>query len=84
MPFLVERSRSGNGELLGPNGVALDVVDERVVGVPLAVRFQGSLTAVQQTAAATLLAHGTRVFVAPPGVGKTVGEARLPAVVIPG
>ena len=59
-------------ELLAANGVALDVVDERVVGAPLAVRFQGSLTAVQQAAAAALLAHDMGVFVAPPGVGKTV------------
>ena len=59
-------------ELLGANGVALDLVDERVVGAPLDVRFQGSLTTVQQSAAAAVLAHEMGVFVAPPGVGKTV------------
>jgi superfamily II DNA or RNA helicase len=58
--------------LLAANDIALDLVDERVVGVPLDVRFQGSLTSVQESAAAALLAHDTGVFVAPPGVGKTV------------
>jgi superfamily II DNA or RNA helicase len=59
-------------KLLGANGVALDLVDERVVGASLDVRFHGSLTTVQESAVAALLAHDTGVFVAPPGVGKTV------------
>lgn len=59
-------------ELLGAHGVALDLVDERTGGAPLDVRFRGSLTAVQESAVAALLAHDTGVFVAPPGVGKTV------------
>ena len=50
----------------------LDVVDERVGGAPLDVRFHGTLTAVQESAARALLAHDAGVFVAPPGVGKTV------------
>lgn len=59
-------------ELLHWHGVALDIDDQRVSGVPLTLRFQGQLTAVQEHAARTLLAHDTGVFVAPPGVGKTV------------
>lgn len=59
-------------ELLRVHGVALDIVDERVTGSPLELRFRGKLTAVQESAARALLAHDTGVFVAPPGVGKTV------------
>jgi superfamily II DNA or RNA helicase len=59
-------------ELLRVHGVALDVVDERVTGMPLDARFHGTLTTVQDAAARALLAHDTGVFVAPPGVGKTV------------
>ena len=59
-------------ELLRGHGVALDVVDERVSGEPLALRFHGTLTPVQEQAARALLAHDIGVLVAPPGVGKTV------------
>jgi superfamily II DNA or RNA helicase len=59
-------------ELLRGHGIALDVVDERASGTPLELRFHGTLTAVQESAARALLAHETGVFVAPPGVGKTV------------
>jgi len=59
-------------ELLRVHGIALDVADERATGTPLAHRFRGELTAVQEAAAHALLAHDTGVFVAPPGVGKTV------------
>ena len=59
-------------ELLRAHGGALDVVDERVPGLPLDLRFHGKLTPVQEAAARALLAHDTGVFVAPPGVGKTV------------
>jgi superfamily II DNA or RNA helicase len=64
--------RSDLEELLRAHGVALDLVDQRVGGTPLELRFRGTLTAVQQSAARALLAHDTGVFVAPPGVGKTV------------
>ena len=59
-------------ELFRAHGIVLDVVDERVGGAPLDVRFHGTLTAVQESAARALLAHDAGVFVAPPGVGKTV------------
>jgi superfamily II DNA or RNA helicase len=59
-------------ELLGAHGIALEVADQRVSGAALDVRFHGALTTVQGSAARALLAHDTGVFVAPPGVGKTV------------
>ena len=58
--------------LLRGHGVALAIADERVGGEPLGFRFHGKLTAVQEQAADTLLGHDIGVFVAPPGVGKTV------------
>jgi superfamily II DNA or RNA helicase len=58
--------------ILHGHGVALEVVDERVEGEPVQFRFHGKLTAVQEKAAKALLEHDIGVFVAPPGVGKTV------------
>jgi superfamily II DNA or RNA helicase len=59
-------------ELLRVQGVALDVTDERVTGTQLEHSFHGTLTAIQEAAARAPLAHDIGVFVAPPGVGKTV------------
>ena len=59
-------------ELLRGYGVVLDVKDERTSGEPLKIAFNGTLTPVQRRAATALLAHDIGVFVAPPGVGKTV------------
>ncbi len=59
-------------ELLRGHGVALNVEDRRARGTPLELRFQGTLTAVQEQAARALMSHDTGVFVAPPGIGKTV------------
>ena len=66
-------------ELLHEHDVALEVEDQRNQGTPLDLRFEGALTAVQERAARALLAHDTGVFVAPPGVGKTVIGAYLVA-----
>jgi superfamily II DNA or RNA helicase len=64
--------RSELEELLRGHGVSLDVEDKRAGGTALDLRFQGTLTAVQEHAARALVAHDSGVFVAPPGVGKTV------------
>ena len=58
--------------LLHGYGMALMVEDQQLTGEPLEVDFNGQLTAVQQAAANALLVHDIGVFVAPPGIGKTV------------
>jgi len=52
--------------------VGFDVEDKRETGEALEVHFRGQLTPMQEQAGRALLAHETGVFVAPPGVGKTV------------
>ncbi|MGH3993326.1 MAG: DEAD/DEAH box helicase family protein, partial [Pseudonocardiaceae bacterium] len=59
-------------QLLAEHGVKLAVEDQRHDGAPLKIKFDGELTPVQKEAARALLAHGTGVFVGPPGIGKTV------------
>ena len=59
-------------ELLREQGVTLEIEDARQIGVPLHTRFRGELTPLQSRAARALLEHDIGVFVAPPGVGKTV------------
>jgi superfamily II DNA or RNA helicase len=59
-------------DLLSEYGVKLKVEDLRVDGAPLDVEFRGQLTEVQQRASSALLVHEIGVFVAPPGMGKTV------------
>ena len=58
--------------LLQAHGVGLDFDDQRKVGEIFAVEFKGELTTIQQKAARTLLSYDVGVFVAPPGIGKTV------------
>lgn len=58
--------------LLRGAGVRLTVEDQRQAGEPLELQFEGTLTPVQEQAVQALLAHDIGVFVAPPGVGKTV------------
>jgi superfamily II DNA or RNA helicase len=58
--------------LLREHGVALEVEDKREIGEALRVSFHGALTGVQQQAVRALRAHEIGMFVAPPGVGKTV------------
>jgi hypothetical protein len=64
--------RSELHELLRGHGVDLAVEDHRQQGVELDLRFRGRLTPLQEEAARALLEHDTGVFVAPPGIGKTV------------
>lgn len=66
-------------ELTHEYGIALHVEDQRVSGEPFTPGFIGQLTAAQQSAANALLGHDIGVFVAPPGVGKTVVGAYLVA-----
>jgi superfamily II DNA or RNA helicase len=75
LPQLIALPRGCQGELeavLRDHGVSVEIEDQRVVGERLPFQFQGRLTSVQQAAADALLAHDIGVFVAPPGVGKTV------------
>ncbi len=58
--------------LLRELGVDLVVEDQRREGETLDVEFRGELTAVQEQAARALLQHEIGVFMAPPGIGKTV------------
>lgn len=65
--------------LLAEHASELVVEDQRRDGEPLALRFEGRLTEFQERAARVLLAHDIGVFVAPPGVGKTVVGTYLAA-----
>lgn len=58
--------------LLRSAGSSLMIDDRRQEGERLDLRFQGELTPVQGQAAQALLEHNIGVFVAPPGIGKTV------------
>jgi superfamily II DNA or RNA helicase len=58
--------------LFQEHDVALEIEDRREEGTALDIEFHGALTAVQEQAVQALLQHDTGVFVAPPGVGKTV------------
>ncbi len=58
--------------LLQQYGSTLTIDDQRHPGEPLDVRFDGKLTAIQKQAVDTLRKHDIGVFVAPPGIGKTV------------
>jgi superfamily II DNA or RNA helicase len=64
--------RSDLEALLEQHGVELVVDDQRLVGDAASFRFHGELTPVQDQAARELLRHDIGVFVAPPGIGKTV------------
>ncbi|HUG66656.1 MAG TPA: DEAD/DEAH box helicase family protein [Pirellulaceae bacterium] len=58
--------------LLSDLRIKVDVRDERVVGQPLDVTFQGDLRPGQKTAAREMLAHDTGVLSATTAFGKTV------------
>ncbi len=58
--------------LLHQYGSTLTIDDQRQPGEPLDVQFDGKLTAVQKQAVNELRKHDMGVFVAPPGIGKTV------------
>jgi superfamily II DNA or RNA helicase len=58
--------------LFQEHGTGLEIEDRREEGTALDLKFHGTLTAVQAQAVKVLLGHDTGVFVAPPGIGKTV------------
>jgi superfamily II DNA or RNA helicase len=58
--------------LLKENGVSLLLEDQRQPGEALTMKFDGTLTAVQEEATKAILDEDMGVLVAPPGVGKTV------------
>ena len=58
--------------LLADYQIRVEIDDKRHPGEPLNLHFQGELTSIQREAARALLPHETGVFVAPPGIGKTV------------
>jgi hypothetical protein len=58
-------------------GISTTIRDERSVGRPLAVAFQGDLRPEQKAAASALLAHETGVLAATTAFGKTVIGAWL-------
>jgi len=62
----------GAEELLREHGVNLSVEDRRAEGEALDAEFKGTLTPVQAQAVQALLERDTGIFVAPPGIGKTV------------
>ncbi|HVT59242.1 MAG TPA: DEAD/DEAH box helicase family protein [Thermoanaerobaculia bacterium] len=59
-------------ELLREHDVDLVIEDQRHEGEMLQAGFEGELTAIQKEAASALLKHDIGVFIAPPGIGKTV------------
>jgi len=59
-------------DLLNENGIRLNLVDERNIGKPIYVSFQGDLNPDQQVAVKRLLEYDIGILVAPPGTGKTI------------
>jgi superfamily II DNA or RNA helicase len=59
-------------DLLSELGSNFVFEDQRAHGAPLELKFRGQLTPLQQNSVEALLEHDIGVFVAPPGVGKTV------------
>ena len=75
LPNYIALPRGCRGELeslLGGLPVSLKIEDERQSGEMLDVSFRGELTTLQEQAVTTLLKNDIGVFVAPPGIGKTV------------
>ena len=64
--------RTDVASLLHEYGISLAIKDMREEGMSLGCRFQGTLTPIQEEAVKAMLAQDTGVFVAPPGMGKTV------------
>jgi superfamily II DNA or RNA helicase len=65
-------TRSALESLLREYDISLELEDKRSSGESVDFRFRGELTPVQQKAVNALLGYDLGVFVAPPGVGKTL------------
>lgn len=66
-------------ELLTQHGSALHIQDQRLDGNPTSLTFHGQLTELQTQATVAFEGHDLGVFVAPPGIGKTVFGAYMAA-----
>lgn len=64
-------------DLLRQNGIQAQSQDERVPGIPISVRFHGTLREDQQVAVKAMLAQDTGVLCAPTAFGKTVIAAAM-------
>jgi superfamily II DNA or RNA helicase len=67
-------------ELLSVNKISLNTQDKRFDGNKVEFNFCGDLSDEQDKACRKLLEHETGIFVAPPGIGKTVVGIRLIAL----
>jgi len=64
-------------DLLRDNGIACDLLDERIKGEPVDVCFVGTLRLDQEAAVSGMLHHDTGVLCAPTAFGKTVIAAAM-------
>lgn len=64
-------------DLLSSNNIKFEMIDERIVGENIDVRFRGTLRLDQEAALAGMLLHDTGVLCAPTAFGKTVTAAAL-------
>lgn len=64
-------------QLLRENDIRCELRDERFGGLPLDLRFGGTLRPDQEAAVAAMLAHDTGILCAPTAFGKTVAAAAL-------
>lgn len=64
-------------ELLAVNKISLNIQDKRFDGNKVDFNFCGELTDEQDKACKRILEHEIGIFVAPPGIGKTVVGIRL-------
>ncbi len=64
-------------KLLSINDIDLDIDDKRFAGESVEFVFQGELTPLQRKGFKEMIKNDTGVFVAPPGIGKTVLGIKL-------
>ena len=64
-------------ELLKEHGIRCDIKDERFLGHPIDIEFEGTLRDDQERAAKAMLKHDAGILCAPTAFGKTVTGAAL-------